>query len=170
VICSAQTSLEKYSPWEASAVVIHVLWGDQAMDPNAFPVFVQIGVPAVSGVEGTDLGLFSEWISSWSVQGTDPAEGEPLSEGSVVNLVLRADHSPVEPPPFEGKILDVGGLDVDAAASMLQRLGYTTSFVTSSIDEKIPEPVVTGTWPSAGTFLPPPANVQINLSARPVLR
>ena len=123
-------------------------------------------------VEGGDLSRFSEWITSWSVQRTDPMAGEPLSEGAVVNLVLRADDSPEEPQPFDSKVpfdnrvLDVGGLDVDAAALMLQSLGYTTSFVTFA-DEQIPESVVTGTWPSAGTFLPPRANVQINVSVGP---
>jgi beta-lactam-binding protein with PASTA domain len=154
------------------------------VDQNTYPVFMETGVPAVSGlsvgeaseriamagfVEGGDLHRFSDWLSSWSVLGTDPAEGEPLPEGSTVNLVLRANDSPEKAPSFDSRIPDVDGLDVDAAASILQRFGYTTSFLTS-FDARVPESVVTGTTPSAGTFLPPRGNVQLYISSGPRLR
>jgi eukaryotic-like serine/threonine-protein kinase len=151
------------------------------VDQNTYPVFVETGVPAVSGlsvgeaseriadagfVEGGDLRRYSEWISSWSVLGTDPAEGEPLPEGATVNLVLRANDSSEKAPSFDSRIPDVDGLDVDAAAAILQRFGYTTSFLTS-FDARFPESVVTGTTPSAGTFLPPTGNVQLFISSGP---
>jgi beta-lactam-binding protein with PASTA domain len=147
------------------------------MEYNSCPVFIEICVPAVSGlrvaeasdrlrmagfVEGTDLKRY-DWASTWSVRGTEPAEGEPLSEGAVVNLVLQANESPEKPPRFDSRIPDVDGLDVDVAASILQRFGYTTSFVTCA-HPNLPESVVAATRPSAGTFLPPTGNVQLLVS------
>ena len=115
--------------------------------------------------EGGDVLRVAREPSRWRVIGSDPPEGTDLSAGAQVNLVLRAAFAD-DRFTFDGTIPNVAGLTVGEAADQLRGLGYTLSFVLHC-DDDVPEDQVIVTWPSIGTFLLPPAHVQIDYSAGP---
>ena len=100
----------------------------------------------------------SAGVEKDKVVGTDPAAGTSQTKGSTITLIVSTGRAAIP---------DLAGQAKDAAIQTLKAMGFTSTSVSESYSDTVPEGAVIGTDPAAGTSVERGTTIGIIVSSGP---